>query len=111
MIERSKGTVVVFVYCYQAQLLFSADIPYGKGKYLNQTIFLQTLPSTKRALPIDFNSQKFSFVRYIFVQIFRILWNNNNDPIMTQNDTEKSKISRILSFYAIFNNFSIDIVD
>ena len=28
-------------------LLFSAHIFYGKGKYLNQTVFLQNLPSTK----------------------------------------------------------------
>ena len=27
-------------------LLFSAHISYGKGKYLNQTVFLQNFPST-----------------------------------------------------------------
>ena len=61
----------------QLKLLFSAHISYGKGKYLNQTgfFFLQNLPRfylylNLRVLPIEFNPHKFSFVRYVFVEIF-----------------------------------------
>ena len=56
-------------------LLFSAQISYGKGKYLNQTVFFYkicqapNLYLTLRVLPIEFNSHKFSFVRFVFVEI------------------------------------------
>ena len=72
--------------------LFSAHISYGKGKYLNQTgffffffFFLQNLPRfylylNLRVLPIEFNPHKFSFVRYVFVEIFEVfLKNDEND--------------------------------
>ena len=73
-------------------LLFSAHISYGKGKYLNQTgfFFLQNLPRfylylNLRVLPIEFNPHKFSFVRYVFVEIFEVfLKNDENDPLMTK---------------------------
>ena len=61
-------------------LLFSAHISYGKGKYLNQTVFfLQNLPRfylylNLRVLPIKFNPHKFSFVRYVFVEIFEVFF-------------------------------------
>ena len=64
-------------------LLFSAHISYGKGKYLNQTgfffFFLQNLPRfylylNLRVLPIEFNPHKFSFVRYVFVEIFEVFF-------------------------------------
>ena len=61
--------------------LFSAHISYGKGKYLNQTgfFFLQNLPRfylylNLRVLPIEFNPHKFSFVRYVFVEIFEVFF-------------------------------------
>ena len=39
---------ISFIHSYDQALLFSAHISYGKGKYLNQTVFfLQNLPSTK----------------------------------------------------------------
>ena len=78
------------------QLLFSAHISYGKGKYLNQTgffFFLQNLPRfylylNLRVLPIEFNPHKFSFVRYVFVEIFEVFLKNDendeNDPLMTK---------------------------
>ena len=79
---------------YQFRLLFSAHISYGKGKYLNQTgfffFFLQNLPRfylylNLRVLPIEFNPHKFSFVRYVFVEIFEVfLKNDENDPLMTK---------------------------
>ena len=64
------------------KLLFSAHISYGKGKYLNQTgffFFLQNLPRfylylNLRVLPIEFNPHKFSFVRYVFVEIFEVFF-------------------------------------
>ena len=81
-------------------LLFSAHISYGKGKYLNQTgffffffFFLQNLPRfylylNLRVLPIEFNPHKFSFVRYVFVEIFEVFLKNDendeNDPLMTK---------------------------
>ena len=72
-------------------LLFSPHISYGKGKYLNQTgFFLQNLPRfylylNLRVLPIEFNPHKFSFVRYVFVEIFEVfLKNDENDPLMTK---------------------------
>ena len=74
-------------------LLFSAHISYGKGKYLNQTgffFFLQNLPRfylylNLRVLPIEFNPHKFSFVRYVFVEIFEVFFKNDeNDPLMTK---------------------------
>ena len=61
-------------------LLFSAHISYGIGKYLNQTgFFLQNLPRfylylNLRVLPIEFNPHKFSFVRYVFVEIFEVFF-------------------------------------
>ena len=77
--------------------LFSAHISYGKGKYLNQTgfffFFLQNLPRfylylNLRVLPIEFNPHKFSFVRYVFVEIFEVFLKNDendeNDPLMTK---------------------------
>ena len=81
----------------QFQFLFSAHISYGKGKYLNQTgfffFFLQNLPRfylylNLRVLPIEFNPHKFSFVRYVFVEIFEVFLKNDendeNDPLMTK---------------------------
>ena len=80
-------------------VLFSAHISYGKGKYLNQTgfffffFFLQNLPRfylylNLRVLPIEFNPHKFSFVRYVFVEIFEVFLKNDendeNDPLMTK---------------------------
>ena len=35
------------IYIIFRPLLFSAHFSYGKGKYLNQTVFLQNLPGTK----------------------------------------------------------------
>ena len=74
---------------FVCNLLFSAHISYGKGKYLNQTgfffFFLQNLPRfylylNLRVLPIEFNPHKFSFVRYVFVEIFEVfLKNDEND--------------------------------
>ena len=51
--------------------------------------FLQNLPRiylclTLRVLPIEFNSHKFSFVRYVFVEIFGVFLNDENDPLMTK---------------------------
>ena len=82
---------------FQIFLLFSAHISYGKGKYLNQTVFffffLQNLPRfylylNLRVLPIEFNPHKFSFVRYVFVEIFEVFLKNDendeNDPLMTK---------------------------
>ena len=77
------------------EFLFSAHISYGKGKYLNQTgfFFLQNLPRfylylNLRVLPIEFNPHKFSFVRYVFVEIFEVFLKNDendeNDPLMTK---------------------------
>ena len=77
--------------CYDSSFfLFSAHISYGKGKYLNQTgFFLQNLPRfylylNLRVLPIEFNPHKFSFVRYVFVEIFEVFLKNDendeNDP-------------------------------
>ena len=54
--------------------LFSAHISYGKGKYLNQTGEAPNLYSTLTVLPIEFNSHKFSFVRYVFAEIFALFW-------------------------------------
>ena len=82
-----------FVLKHEEILLFSAHISYGKGKYLNQTgffFFLQNLPRfylylNLRVLPIEFNPHKFSFVRYVFVEIFEVfLKNDENDPLMTK---------------------------
>ena len=104
------------------QLLFSAHISYGKGKYLNQTgfFFLQNLPRfylylNLRVLPIEFNPHKFSFVRYVFVEIFEVfLKNDENDPLMTKwplNDKMTPKMTKIPKFlifkhfYAIFAIF------
>ena len=59
------------------QFLFSAYIPYGKGKYLNQTFFFyqaQILYSTLRLLPIEFNSLQFTLVQCVFVEIFGVFW-------------------------------------
>ena len=84
------------LYSSQDSLLFSAHISYGKGKYLNQTgffFFLQNLPRfylylNLRVLPIEFNPHKFSFVRYVFVEIFEVFLKNDendeNDPLMTK---------------------------
>ena len=52
--------------------------------------FLQNLPRfylylNLRVLPIEFNPHKFSFVRYVFVEIFEVfLKNDENDPLMTK---------------------------
>ena len=51
--------------------------------------FLQNLPriylcSTLRVLPIEFNSHKISFVRYVFEEIFGVFLNDENDPLMTK---------------------------
>ena len=49
----------------KTMLLFSALIPHGKGKYLNQIVFFHkicqapNLYLTLRVLPIEFNSQKY----------------------------------------------------
>ena len=59
-------------------------------------------------LPIEFNPHKFSFVRYVFVEIFEVFFKNDendeNDPLMTkwprkwQNDPENDKNSQISHF-------------
>ena len=96
MPESRKLTLLCL--CYLHALLFSAHISYGKGKYLNQTgffffFFLQNLPRfylylNLRVLPIEFNRHKFSFVRYVFVEIFEVFLKNDendeNDPLMTK---------------------------
>ena len=52
--------------------------------------FLQNLPRfylylNLRVLPIEFNPHKFSFVRYVFVEIFEVFFKNDeNDPLMTK---------------------------
>ena len=55
--------------------------------------FLQNLPRfylylNLRVLPIEFNPHKFSFVRYVFVEIFEVFLKNDendeNDPLMTK---------------------------
>ena len=51
-------------------LLFSAHISYGKRKYLNQSFFYKirqapNLYLTLRVFPIEINSHKFSFVRFV----------------------------------------------
>ena len=61
----------------QTSLLFSAHISYGKGKYLNQTVFLQNLPRIIvyviwRSTFTEFNWHKFSSMRYVFVKIFAL---------------------------------------
>ena len=56
----------------------------------NGFFFLQNLPRfylylNLRVLPIEFNPHKFSFVRYVFVEIFEVfLKNDENDPLMTK---------------------------
>ena len=71
-------------------LLFSAHMSYGKGKYLNQTVFYYkiclapNLYLTLRVLPIEFNSHKFSFVRYVFVEVFGYFLVDPKDLRMTQ---------------------------
>ena len=73
-----------------ALFIFRPYFIHGKGKYLNQTgFFLQNFPRiylclTLRVLPIEFNSHKFSFVRYVFVEIFGVFLNDENDPLMTK---------------------------
>ena len=59
------------------QFLFSARITNGKGKYLNQTGFFHKICQAPnlfnfkyKRLPIKFNSHKFSFERYVFVEFF-----------------------------------------
>ena len=119
--EKCRSATELFV-----RLLFSAHISYGKGKYLNQTgffFFLQNLPRfylylNLRVLPIEFNPHKFSFVRYVFVEIFEVFLKNDendeNDPLMTKwplNDKMTPKMTKIPKFlifkhfYAIFAIF------
>ena len=59
----------------------------------NGFFFLQNLPRfylylNLRVLPIEFNPHKFSFVRYVFVEIFEVFLKNDendeNDPLMTK---------------------------
>ena len=86
---------LIFKHFYAIFVFFSAHISYGKGKYLNQTgfFFLQNLPRfylylNLRVLPIEFNRHKFSFVRYVFIEIFEVFLKNDendeNDPLMTK---------------------------
>ena len=96
------------------QLLFSAHISYGKGKYLNQTGFFYkicqapNLYLTLKVLPIEFNSHKFRSVRYVFVEISGLFLVDPKDPRMTP---KIAKISIFLRFNVVFVNFSIDAVD
>ena len=90
------SSIVRSIFLLYMFFLFSAHISYGKGKYLNQTgffFFLQNLPRfylylNLRVLPIEFNPHKFSFVRYVFVEIFEVFLKNDendeNDPLMTK---------------------------
>ena len=77
---------VSFVSCLFARLLLSAHTSYGKGKYLNQTGFFYKIIVNFEGVPIELNSHKFSFVRYVFVEIyglFRGPQGPQNDPKMT----------------------------
>ena len=68
------------------KFLFSAHISYGKGKYLNQTVFfffffLQNLPRfylylNLRVLPIEFNPHKFIIFRPYFIWERKIFKSN-----------------------------------
>ena len=56
--------------------LFSAHIPYGKGKNSNQMGFFYKiclapyLYLNLRVLPKEINSHKINFVRFVFMEIF-----------------------------------------
>ena len=49
-------------------------------------------------LPIKFNPHKFSFVRYVFVQSFGGFRIDENDPVMTHNDSQNDIIYKISQF-------------
>ena len=58
-------------------------------------------------LPIEFNSRKFSFVRYVFVEIFGLLGMTKMTPKMTK----IQKFPNFQRFYAIFVKLLTDFVD
>ena len=77
------------------KFLFSVHISYRKGKYLYQTPFFYKICQapklylTLRVLPIKFNSQKISFVQFVFVEISRLSLVDPKDPGMTQKGPQK----------------------
>ena len=75
--------------------------------------FIQNLPRfylylNLRVLPIEFNPHKFSFVRYVFVEIFEVFLKNDendeNDPLMTKWPRKWQKFPNF-SFLNIFMQF------
>ena len=81
-----------------------------KRFFLNKIWQAPNLYLTLRVLPTEFNSHKFSFVRFVFVEISGLLeW----PPPQKKKKWPKkiAKISNFLQIIAIFVNFSIDVVD
>ena len=88
---------------FQVFFQFSAHISYGKGKYFNQTGFFykicqaSNLYLTLRVLTIEFNSHKFSFVQFVFLNISDFfIWPQEpqNDPKLTQKWPRKENICK-----------------
>ena len=59
-----------------------------------------------RVLPIEFNSHKFSFVRFVFVEISGLFLVDPKDPEMTQ---KFENFQFFFQFKAVSVNFLIDI--
>ena len=96
--------------------LFSAHIPYWKGKYLNQTVFYEICEASNlylslRVLPIEFDSL---LLRAICIcgdfQTF-CSWpqEHQKDPKMTPKIVKTANICSFSRFFAIFVKFSIDV--
>ena len=73
-------------FAWYLRLLFSAHISYGKGEYLNQTVFFYKICQELivyviwRGTFTEFTWHKFSSMRYVFVKIFGLFWVTPNDP-------------------------------
>ena len=82
-----------------------------KRVFLNKICQAPNLYLTLSVLPIEFNSLKFSFGPFVFVEIselFLVPQGPQNDPKMNPNIIKTAKIS---NFVANSVNFSIDVVN
>ena len=81
------------LFIFRPYFIWERKIFKSNGFFFFFFFFLQNLPRfylylNLRVLPIEFNPHKFSFVRYVFVEIFEVFLKNDendeNDPLMTK---------------------------
>ena len=78
---------------------------YFKSNGFFFTKFAKNLCLTLRVLPIEFNSHKLSFVRYVFVEIFGVFLKRRKWPLNDEMTPKMTKIPKFLNFLTFLCNF------